>query len=45
MGWLVCVFQCTVCVWVFCGDSVDWCYGCFNCLGGIHVYILGSKVY
>ena len=24
MGWLVCVFQWTVCVWVFCGDSVDW---------------------
>ena len=24
MGWLVCVFQCTVCVRVFCGDSVDW---------------------
>ena len=24
MGWLVCVFQWTVCVWVFCGDSADW---------------------
>ena len=23
MGWLVCVFQCTVCVWVFCGDSLE----------------------
>ena len=20
-------------------------YGCFNCLGGLHVYIFGSKVY
>ena len=24
MGWLVCVFQWAVCVWLFCGDSVDW---------------------
>ena len=24
MGWLVCVFKCIVCVWVFCGDSIDW---------------------
>ena len=24
MRWLVRVFQCTVCIWVFCGDSVDW---------------------
>ena len=23
MGWLVCVFQWAVCVWFFCGDSVD----------------------
>ena len=23
-GLVVCVFQCTVCVLVFCGDSVDW---------------------
>ena len=22
MGWLFCAFQWTVCVWVFCGDSV-----------------------
>ena len=27
-------------LWRFSGD-----YGCFNCLGGIHVYIFGSKVY
>ena len=24
MGWLVCVFKCTLCVWVFCGDLIDW---------------------
>ena len=24
MFWLVSVFQWAVCVWLFCGDSVDW---------------------
>ena len=24
MGWLVCVFQWAVYVWLYCGDSVDW---------------------
>ena len=25
MGWLVCfVFQCAVCVWLLCGEAVDW---------------------
>ena len=39
MGWLVCVFQCTVAIQLAGG------YGCFNCLDGIRVYIFGSKVY
>ena len=38
MGWLVCVFQCTVCVWVFCGDSVDWWLWVFQ-LSGWHTCI------
>ena len=46
MGWLVYEFQWTVCVF---GCSVanqyTGGYGCFNCLGGIHVYIFGSKVF
>ena len=38
MGWLVCVFQCNLCVWVFDGDLVDWwlCVfqlsGCYTCI-------------
>ena len=24
MGWLICVFQWAVCVWLLLGDSVDW---------------------
>ena len=38
MGWLVCVFQCTVCVWVFCGDSVDGWLWVFQ-LSGWHTCI------
>ena len=44
-GWLVCVFSvlcafgCSVAIQLTGGC------GCFNCLGGIHVYIFGSKVY
>ena len=38
MSWLVCVFQCTVCVWVFCGDSVDWLLWVFQ-LSGWHTCI------
>ena len=35
MGWLVCVFQCNLCVWVFGGDSVDW-WLCVFQLSGWH---------
>ena len=44
MGWLVYVFQWTVCVFV-CSVANQYTggNGCFNCLGGIHVYIFGSK--
>ena len=38
MGWLVCVFQCTVCVWIFCGDSVDGWLWVFQ-LSGWHTCI------
>ena len=34
----VCVFGCSV------ANQYTGGYGCFNCLGGIHVYIFGSKV-
>ena len=42
LGWLFCAFQWTVCVWMFCGDSVDW-WLCVNCLDGIYVYIFWIK--
>ena len=38
MGWLVCVFQCNLCVWVFGGDSVDW-WLCVFQLSGWHTCI------
>ena len=38
MGWLFCAFQWTVCVWVFCGDSVDWWLLVFQ-LSGWHTCI------
>ena len=38
MGWLVCVFQCSVCVLVFCSDSVDWWLWVFQ-LSGWHTCI------
>ena len=38
MGWLVYVFQWTVCVWVFCRESVYWWLWVFQ-LSGWHTCI------